>query len=167
MQAWFVVATKPRSEAVALEHLIRQGYVCYLPRVRRAIRTVEGMRDRTECLFPSYLFLAADPEHESLAPVRSTRGAIGLVRFGGQPAQVSADVIQRIRAREDTEDGLVRLAAPEIKAGSKVSISDGPLSGIEGIFLGASGADRVRLLLELLGTMREVELPRQQIAVGI
>lgn len=167
MQAWFVVATKPRSEAVALGHLTRQGYVCYLPRVRRAIRTVDGMRDRTECLFPSYLFLFADPEHESLAPVRSTRGAIGLVRFGGQPAQVPAEVIQRIRAREDTEDGLVRLAAVEIKAGSRVCIKDGPMSGIDGIFLGASGVDRVRLLLDLLGTMREVVLPRQQIAVGI
>ncbi len=167
MQAWFVVATKPRSEAVALEHLTRQGYACYLPRVRRAIRTVEGIRQRTECLFPSYLFLSADPEHESLAPVRSTRGAMGLVRFGGQPAQVPAEVIQRIRAREDAEDGLVRLVAPEIKAGSKVCINEGPMSGMDGIFLGSSGVDRVRLLLELLGTLREVELPRQQIAVGI
>lgn len=167
MQAWFVVATKPRSEAVAHEHLTRQGYVCHLPRVRRALRTVGGMRERVECLFPGYLFLSADTEHESLAPVRSTRGAIGLVRFGGQPAQVPAAVIERIRAREDIDDGLVRLAAPEFDVGSRICINEGPLSGIDGIFLGASGADRVRLLLDLLGTLREVELPRQQIAVGI
>lgn len=152
---------------MAHEHLTRQGYVCLLPRVRRAFRTVGGMRERIECLFPSYLFLSADPEHESLAPVRSTRGAIGLVRFGGQPAQVPAEVIERIRAREDTEDGLVRLVAPEFVPGSRVCINEGPMSGIDGIFLGASGVDRVRLLLDLLGNMREVVLPRQQIAVGI
>lgn len=167
MEAWYAVITKPRAEATAAEHLGRQGYQCLFPRVKRILRGAGGLRPRIEALFPNYLFLCADADRVSLAPVRSTRGAIGLVRFGGQPAQVPAGVIERIRAHENLEDGLVRLAAPELVPGSRVCINQGPLGGFNGIFLGASGTDRVRLLLDLLGTAREVELPRQQIAVGI
>ncbi|GHC05713.1 transcription termination/antitermination protein NusG [Thermomonas carbonis] len=167
VQAWFAVATKPRSEAIAFEHLTRQGYACLLPRVRRVRRDATGMREKIECLFPSYLFLQADPDLESLAPVRSTRGAIGLVRFGSTPAQVPQDVIDRIRAQVDEDDGLVRLTAHGWLPGDRLRIADGPLSGIEGIFVADSGLERVRLLLDLLGTAREVIVPREQLAAGL
>lgn len=165
--SWFAVVTKPRSEAVAHANLVRQGYTCLWPRVRRALRGAGGMRERVECLFPNYLFLHADPEHDSLAPVRSTRGAQGLVRFGGRPAQVPEDVIERIRARIGAADGLVQLAAPDWAPGARVRVAQGPLSGVEGIFLADSGAERVRLLLDLLGSTREVVLPRAQLAIRI
>jgi transcriptional antiterminator RfaH len=167
VQAWFAVATKPRSEAIAFDHLTRQGYACLWPRVRRVRRDGKGTREKIECLFPNYLFLHADPDSMSLAPVRSTRGAIGLVRFGGVPAQVPQDVIARIRARVDEDDGLVRLTAPEWMPGDRLRISDGPLSGVEGIFVADSGLERVRLLLDLLGTAREVVMPREQLAVRL
>jgi transcriptional antiterminator RfaH len=167
LDAWFAVTTKPRCEAQAEEHLRRQGYDCLFPRVRRVLRTAAGLKTRVESLFPNYLFLRADPERDSLAPVRSTRGAIGLVRFGMEPARVPPGVIERIRERMDTGDGLVRLEAPELAAGSKVRVTTGPLSGWEGVFLAGEGTDRVRLLLELLGSVREVVLPREQLALRI
>ncbi len=164
---WFAVTTKPRSEGLAFDNLQRQGYSCLWPRVRRSLRDAGGMRERVECLFPNYLFLHADPETQSLAPVRSTRGALGLVRFGGQPARVPETVIEQIRARLDPGDGMVRLDAPAWAPGTKVRISEGPLSGIAAIFVSNDGADRVRMLVELLGTAREVVLPRRQVAVRI
>lgn len=167
MQSWFAVLTKPRSEAVAFANLQRQGYTCLWPRVRRNRREAAGMRERIECLFPNYLFLHADPERESLAQVRSTRGALGLVRFGNTPARVPETVIAQIRARLDPDDGMVRLDAPEWAPGTPVRISEGPLSGIAAIFLAEDGADRVRMLVELLGTAREVVLPRRQVAARI
>lgn len=167
MQAWFAVATKPRSEAIAFDHLTRQGYACLLPRVRRVRRDNTGMREKIECLFPNYLFLQADPDRKSLAPVRSTRGAIGLVRFGSVPAQVPQHVIDRIRARVDEDDGLVRLTASEWIPGERLRIAEGPLSGVEGIFVADSGLERVRLLLDLLGTTREVVMPREQLAARL
>ncbi len=164
---WFAVTTKPRSEGLAFENLQRQGYACLWPRVRSALRGPGGMRERVECLFPNYLFLHADPERESLAPVRSTRGALGLVRFGGQPARVPEGVIERIRARIDADDGLVRLETPELAPGDRVRVRQGPLSGVEGIFMAESGNQRVRLLLDLLGSTREVLLPRAQLALRV
>ena len=167
MHAWFAVVTKPRSEALAEEHLCRQGYECLLPRVSRVIRNAAGLKSRIESLFPNYLFLRADIEHDSLAPVRSTRGAIGLVRFGAEPVQVPATVIARIRERIDDADGLVRLDTPDLTPGRKVRVTAGPLLGWDGVFLAAEGMDRVRLLLNLLGSVREVALPRTQLALHI
>ncbi len=167
MYVWFAVATKPRSEAIAHEHLIRQGYECLFPRLRRRMRSLGGLKTRVECLFPNYLFLCADPDQTSLAPVRSTRGALGLVKFGGIPAEVPASVIERIRSRIDVEDGFVRLDAPDLVPGQRVRLTDGPFSGLDGVFVLQEGMDRVRLLLEFLGTSREVVLPRSQLAVRL
>jgi transcriptional antiterminator RfaH len=167
MEAWYAVVTKPRAEATALEHLARQGYECLLPRVKRILRSAAGMKPRIESLFPNYLFLRTDPERMSLAPVRSTRGAIGLVRFGAEPVRVPDIVIEGIKSRIDAEDGLVRLTTPELAPGQAVRMTDGPLVGWEGVFLAVESMDRVRLLLELLGTCREVVVPRSQLALRV
>lgn len=167
MQAWFAVVTKPRSEAIAHEHLLRQGFDCMLPRLRRVRRGLGGLKARVECLFPNYLFVHADTEHTSLAPIRSTRGARGVVRFGGVPAEVPEQVIEHIRQRINAEDGFVRLEAPQFTPGQAVRLTEGPLSGLEGVFLLNQGEDRVRLLLELMGTTREVVVPRDQLAVRL
>ena len=167
MEAWFAVITKPRAEATAQEHLARQGYQCLLPQVKRVLRSAAGLKTRIESLFPNYLFLRADPDFVSLAPVRSTRGAIGLVRFGGEPVCVPDDVIDRIRSRIDLGDGLIKLVTPELEPGQGVRVMDGPLVGWEGVFLSPEGMDRVRLLLQLLGTSREVVVPRRQLGLCV
>jgi transcriptional antiterminator RfaH len=167
LESWYAVVTKPRSESIAEAHLQRQGYECLWPRVHRMLRSAAGMKSRVESLFPNYLFLRADPDRISLAPVRSTRGAVGLVRFGAEPVAVPDAVIARIRERIDTEDGLVRLAAPELEPGQAVRVTEGPLLGWEAIFLAKEGFDRVRLLLQILGTAREVVLPRQQLGLSV
>jgi transcriptional antiterminator RfaH len=88
VKSWFAVLTKPRAELVAEQNLTRQGYECLFPRVRRMLRTARGLESRVESLFPRYLFLRTDPELNSLAAVRSTKGAVGLVRFGIEPMRV-------------------------------------------------------------------------------
>ena len=167
LEAWYAVATKPRAEAVALEQLARQGYQCLLPRVRRVLRSAAGVRSRIESLFPNYLFLRADPDRVSLAPIRSTRGAIGLVRFGAEPARLPDAVVERIVSRIDKDDGLIKLASPELVAGQEVRVVDGPLVGLDGVFVCVEGADRARLLLQLLGVGREIVVPRSQLVVCV
>lgn len=167
MQSWFAVLTKPRAEAVAQEHLARQGYECLFPRVRRMLRNARGLEARIESLFPRYLFLRADPDTTSLAAVRSTRGAVGLVRFGGEPTRVPDAVVARIQSRIDADNGFVRLDAPELVAGARVRITEGALSGLEGIFRCRESGDRVRLLLELLGSTRDIVVPRMQLALQL
>ena len=37
MQRWYCVHTRPRAEAQAREHLQRQGFEVFLPRLRRSV----------------------------------------------------------------------------------------------------------------------------------
>lgn len=165
--SWFAVMTKPRAEAEAHLCLTRQGFETLFPRIRRTVRAASGMVIRTESLFPRYVFIHSDPSLQSLAPVRSTRGVTTIVRFGGEPACVPDTVIDQIRSRIDVHDGFVRLAVPELAPGTKVRINEGPFSGLDAIFASAYGEDRVRLLLTMLGSEREVVLPRSILGARI
>jgi len=160
LSSWFAVLTKPRLEAQAHLCLSRQDYECLYPQVKRSVRTASGMVIRTESLFPRYIFICVDAAAQSLEPVRSTRGVTGLVRFGGVPAAVPGAVIEQIKSRIDLETGFVRLREPDLAPGSPVRISQGPLEGIEGIFKAPAGLGRVRVLLSLMGSEREVVIPR-------
>lgn len=167
MLSWFAVLTKPRAEGEAALRLTQQGFECLYARTRRSVRAASGMVVRTESLFPRYVFLRSDPAQQSLAPVRSTRGVAGLVRFGGEPAVVPDLVIEQIRGRIDASDGFVRLAPPTLIPGSTVRIHEGPFSGLDAIFAQSLGSERVRLLLVLLGSERSIELPRSAIGSRI
>ncbi|MEZ5440746.1 MAG: transcription termination/antitermination NusG family protein [Lysobacterales bacterium] len=167
MQNWYAVLTKPRLEGEAALRLRQQGFTCLYPRLRRSVRSARGMQIRTESLFPRYVFIQADPDVESLAPVRSTRGVAGLVRFGSIPAIVPDRVIEHIKSRIELESGCVQLAAPDLVPGARVRVTQGPLEGVEGIFTAHSGCDRVRVLLSLMGSEREVVLPRTALGIRL
>ena len=167
MLTWYAVFTKPRAEALAEENLARQGFECLYPRVRRHLPTAEGMVRKVEALFPRYLFIRANPEVLSLAPVRSTRGVCGLVRSGFEPIRVPERIVETIKTRMADNDGCVRLEAPELKPGMEVRVTDGPLVGLTGIFRCENGTGRVRLLMEILGADCEVDVPLHQLALHV
>lgn len=158
MQRWYCVHTKPRAEAQALAQLQRQGFECFLPRLHRS--AMRGGRRRTvvEALFPRYLFLRADAEATSLAPVRSTRGAVGLVRTAGEPATVPEDFIEHLQADADAE-GLITLPERRLMPGERVAITEGPLAGLQGIYSQAQSEQRALVLLDILGGAQSVALP--------
>ena len=158
MQHWYCVHTKPRAEAQALEHLQRQGFECLLPRLQRTTLRNGRRHTAVEALFPRYLFLRADTEATSLAPVRSTKGAVGLGRTAGLPATVPDDFIERLRADAKT-DGVITLPERRPLPGERVAITAGPLAGLQGIYTQAQGVQRALVLLEILGGAQSVTLP--------
>jgi transcriptional antiterminator RfaH len=156
--SWFAVYTKPRQEHIALEHLERQGFRCFLPLAVNPYQRRSGRKLRVEPLFPRYLFLHAKPDQQSLGPVRSTRGVATLVRFGMDLACVPEAVIRAIDARRDPETGLVMLDPAPVAPGDRVRVFDGPLAGLEGIFRERKGEKRALLLARLLGAESTIEV---------
>ena len=163
-ERWYAVCCKPRQEAIAEENLLRQGFHVYLPRICMRQRRRGRWIDAVEVLFPRYIFIRIDPSQKSTATVRSTRGAIGLVRFGGQPAVIPDAVMEALRQREDGESGLHQDERPLFKAGETVKLVDGPLAGMEGVFSEKDGEIRVIVLLELLGKANKVTVSRDWIS---
>jgi len=160
MNRWYAVSCKPRQELVAQENLLRQGYHVYLPRIQIRKRRRNKWIDVVEALFPRYLFIQLDTFQHSTAPVRSTRGAMGLVRFGGQPAIVPDEVIDGLIQHEDEATGLYQDSRSLFREGETVKLVDGPLSGMEGIFSQQDGDKRVIVLLEMLGKVNKVTVSR-------
>ena len=94
---WYVVYTKARQEDVALENLQRQGFEAYLPRWKVTKRKQSLLSSLIEPFFPRYLFIHMARSQDNWAPIRSTRGVCGLVRFGGSPNPVPDDFIKMLK----------------------------------------------------------------------
>lgn len=164
MKRWFAVCCKPRQELVAQENLARQGFHVYLPRIRIKRHRSGRWLDVVEILFPRYLFIQVDTDTNSIAPVRSTRGVVGLVRTGHQPAVVADCVMDALRLRESADSGLHQDSRPLFYSGEPVRLAQGPLAGMEGVFVQEDGEKRVIVLLELLGQSNKISVDRDLVA---
>jgi transcriptional antiterminator RfaH len=159
MGTWFVVHTKPRQESVAQEQLERQGYPVYFPRLSLPRLRRSRWSDVVEPLFPRYLFVRVEVGEQALTPIRSTRGVCSVLRFGDRYAEVPPSLVASLRARAN-EAGLHVLSDLGLRRGDRLHIIAGPFEGFEAVFESQIGADRVRVLLEVLGAAASVTLPK-------
>jgi transcriptional antiterminator RfaH len=115
-----------------------------------------------EPMFPRYLFIHLDSQHDDWGPIRSTLGVTALVRFGQFPTPVPGDLISNLKQRADDE-GIQQLPEYAYRPGESLRIADGVMAGFEAIYLARSAKDRVLVLLEILGQQARVELARDTI----
>lgn len=163
MDAWYVVYTRPREEAIAQENLERQGFATYWPRYRKRTSHARRIMEIPAALFPRYLFARLDLCQSGWRTVRSTRGVVGLVTQGTEPAAVSASLLAGIRARED-ENGFVVLGRQiELKRGQRVQLAGDAFKGHDLIFEARKDSERVVVLLGLLGRHFEVAVPLREV----
>ena len=149
-RAWYLVQSKPRNEARALENLVRQGYETYLP-LMEVERLQRGkLLKKMEPLFPRYLFLHLEEGNDKWGPIRSTLGVAGLVRVGQAYAVVSNEVISAVRER--TQD----IKKTLFESGDTIRVVSGPLLGLEGVFEIADGEQRSFVLLEFMQKQQRV-----------
>lgn len=159
MNNWYVVYTKPRLEAVAVDNLQRQGFGVFFPRARQKKRKAGGMQLVVEPLFPRYLFVQLQAGVHDFAKLRSTKGCIDLVRFGGKATPVPSDLITLIASQLDDESVMnLDARAPALAEGQEVRVEAGPFEGLVGRVAALKSADRVLLLLNVLGAERPVEI---------
>ena len=147
--AWYLVHTKARQEDTAITNLQRQNFRCYMPmlyveKVRRGKSVVVA-----EPMFPSYVFVQLDTsgQGQSWSPIRSTLGVRELVKFGGHPPKVDAELITALHEREQLQQSNPQAL---FAAGDKVVITDGPFAGIEAIYQTTDAERRSMILLSML-----------------
>jgi transcriptional antiterminator RfaH len=146
---WYVVHTQAYAETRASMHLEMQGYHVFCPRLRKTVRHARKSTDKLGPLFPGYLFLEMNPSRDRWHSVNGTRGVIRLLTQGDVPQPVPAGIVENLRSRADRH-GIVQ-SVPELGAGQPVRITEGPFEDLVGTLHGLEGADRVHVLLELLG----------------
>jgi len=147
--SWYVVQTRPRQESVAEINLLNQGDNAVVPRVCRRKRSSGKALLVHEPMFPGYLIVSLDVSLQDATPIRSTRGAIGLVRFGGLPRPLQPQVAEAVlKIHEIRFD---RQSDNCFQKGDVVEVLDGPMAGFTATIDSLTSAERVILLLDMLG----------------
>ena len=164
-RCWYLVTTKPKSEFKAQENLLRQGYETYLPLVQISRRRNGKQIKRTEAFFSRYLFILLNKDTDNWAPIRSTIGVAGMVRFGGLPAVVPESMVKALKENEN-EFGLQSFDKKEWKAGDKVEIMDGPFKGYKAIYQKMKSTERVSVLLDIVGKNTKVTLSVNELEIA-
>jgi hypothetical protein len=130
---YWCAQTEGNREHVAERFLQIAGYSVYYPRIFE--------RKRVRPLFPGYIFITAAMQWHRAWTVGVVRIVAG---SGGEPAAIGDHIVDAIRERE--KGGLVVLPeAPRLR------VTGGLLMGAAGLFAGMRGADRVAVLLAVLG----------------
>ena len=155
---WYLVQTRPCSEAQAATHLERQGFEIYFPRYLKSRRHARRVETVAAPLFPRYMFVAIDMAVQRWRAVQSTIGVARLVCLGESPTEVPNSVIDDLKRGHDGR-GFVQLpTARAFKLGEEIRVLDGVFSSYLGLFERMTDGQRVAILLDLLGRKVRVVL---------
>ena len=164
MRSWYAVHAHRRAEHKASRHLSRQGFRTYLPRYL-VQRSHARRRDWVERpLFPRYLFVHLDLEQDRWRAVYSTVGVRTLLSVGERPIVVPTEVVEEIRAREDSRGFVSLNSGRTFRRGDRVRVIEGPFLDLAGLFECRNDDERVIILLKLLGRQVKVSVPLRAIS---
>jgi len=160
---WYALRSKPMKEVLLSEQLELCKIESYYPRIR--VKPVNPRARKVKPYFPGYVFGRVDLEQVSLSILQWMPGSVGIVSFGGVPANVPDSLIAAIKQRVDEINAAGGQQLQGLKRGDLVMIQEGPFRGYEAIFdVRLSGDERVRVLLKLLNRQQlPLELPGSQI----
>ncbi len=154
---WFCIKTKPRQEPTAKRILVRDtGIEVFCPMLRFERARKSGRVKVTEAMFPGYLFGLFN-YREAHRHVAASIGVSHIVKFGGIPAILKPEIIRSLRNAVINEETVE--IPTSIQPGDEVKLLQGPFAGVRALVTQVMPAQaRVKVLLELLGMEREVEV---------
>lgn len=161
---WRVIRAKPKSEHLAAHHLRAAGFEAFCPRLRHQKKTTRGPVWYVEAMFPCYLFCRFSIK-ESLRHVVSTAFVSSALTFMHDAGSVPDEIIQSLRGEFDAQELIT--VETQIEAGEAVDIIDGPMRGLSATVTRIlPGRDRVRVLLEFIGGLQEIEVSLMSLLTG-
>jgi len=150
---WVVAKTKACQEKRALNNLENQGFSVFLPYiiVKKFKKNIWNIQK--ELLFPGYIFVDISSNNHLIHKINNTLGVFKLLADPetGLPSVLSEYTVTHIKNNIDKS-----LNINDISVGDNVIYTNGALSNIEGIVTEVSGKTRIKLLINLLNTQREI-----------
>ena len=153
---WYVVATRPGMELIARDNLERQGFKAWLPELILKKRLKGKWTKVVEPMFAGYVFTQLVFGEDNPAPIRSTYGCRGLVRFGNAYPTMPEELMGALFTACEEAAYNVNCNESIFAKGEWVLLANGPFKGLRAIFHMPSGRDRARVLIDLLGSERSV-----------
>jgi transcription antitermination factor NusG len=151
---WVVLMVEPRMEIKAATALREAGYVAWFPQTVEVVKSEKRKLRRrvNRPLFARYLFAAH-------------RGRVGMADCDHVSAiigEVPQALIDNLSARQGLGEFEATDPARTFGKGSRVRITDGPFSGLEGI-VDLAAKDRVDVLMRIFGREQPVRFEAGQV----
>ena len=155
---WWCLHTRPRQEKATARELRKLGVTFFLPQVLKEDRTPQGRKIRSVIpLFPSYLFLLGD-YNDRLSALRGNR-LVSVLEVSDQ-GSLERDLRQ---IQKMLSSGLPVQPEPAVPVGSRVRITTGPLTGIEGTVIRRGKHHQFVAVVRFLGRGATVDLQDWQV----
>jgi transcription antitermination factor NusG len=143
---WFALQTRVGRERTVASILEAKWYELFLPLVENRRQWSDRVKRTVTPLFPGYVFCRTTSD--AVGRMVTIHGVCRIVGFGKSPALVDDKEIEAIR--RIIAAGLPACPTQYLRAGQRVAIADGPLSGLEGIFVRAGNQHQLVVSVELL-----------------
>ena len=160
---WFLVHSRPGRETLASQHLQRQAFEVFLPRIMKSVRHARRLEIRLAPYFPGYLFVRLDPGRDRWRSVNGTLGVAYLAPPGGAPQPVPEGIVEALLASAD-RNGLN--SGQHLSHGQSVRMMAGPFAEQIGTIDRLDGNGRVRVLLEIMGGIVPVDAARSYLVAA-
>lgn len=151
---WYAVRVKTRYEESVAKQIRFRGCEILLPTRIERRRWSDRIKAVSTALFPSYVFCRFQYRHKLL--IQTVPGVLGIVSFSPEGTPVENDEIDSLRILTTTGRRISNCAY--VQTGRKVTITDGPLRGIIGIFEGQDRCGRLIVSVTLLARSIRVGL---------
>jgi transcription antitermination factor NusG len=155
---WYAIWTRSHCERLVAQQLMAKGFWAFLPEMTvRTRRPAKSQMVQTP-MFPGYLFLQHAMEKHSYVEILKARGVVRILEGGWTRLTPIPDeemhAIERL-----VESGALVQSHPYFHEGDRVRVTEGPLAGVEGIFV-RDKPNRGRLVVSvnLLKTSVAVEV---------
>jgi transcriptional antiterminator RfaH len=151
---WYVVRSRPHKEFYAAANLQNQAFRTFIPQISKTIRHARRTKTVLAPLFPRYLFVSLDLSRDRWRSVRGTFGVSCLVMDGDRPRPVPQGLVEQLIATTNETHGVD--FRERLTLGQSVRFLTGPFAEKIGRLVNLDDADRVAVLLEILGAEREI-----------
>jgi transcription antitermination factor NusG len=155
---WYALHVRSRHEKTVETSLTSKGYSVFSPFYRTKRKRSDRTTEIDVALFPGYVFCHLDPACR--LPILTTSGVVTIVGPGNIPEPIEDREIDSIR-RFVTSGRSVQ-PWPFLRAGQKVRIQAGPLSGIEGTLVQVKNEHRLIASITLLQRSIAVEIGQDE-----
>lgn len=157
-EAWYAVWTRSHCERLVAQQLTGKGFTTFLPEMRVRSRRVHGSQAVPVPMFPGYLFIREALDKRRYVDILMVRGIVRVLEDGWTRLTPIPDAdIETIRQVLDANVDIY--PHPHLRHGDRVRVVEGPLSGIEGLFVqDKQHKGRLVLSVDLLGRSVSVEV---------
>ena len=158
---WFAIQVRPRYEKTAGDILRNKGYEEFVPLYKEKRQWSDRIKIVTVPLFAGYIFCRFNASAH--APIVTTPGVVRIIGSGKELLPIEEGEVEAIQAV--IRCGYKAHPHAYTKIGDKVRITEGPLSGIEGVLVGYKNGSRLVLSVNLVQSSIAVEIQSRDVSV--